>query len=206
MAGSRAAARDVFFYDLRDPPTVLGGLVLTHGITNANFYSMTNIVLRLSSDYFLQTNSGETLPKDSRPLLPGHYFIVTDGTVQVSDTPAITRTASISTGSRLQTFKKQVRERDGRCVVTKTENRKAIADNWRGFHAAHILPLSHERYWIDNDFSRWISLPLPPSQGGSINSVQNGLLLRNDIHEQFVGFDFSIDPDVSFPFVAILRV
>lgn len=64
-AGTRARARDVFFYDLRDPSIQLGGLVLTDGITNANFYSMVKIVVIISSTYFLQNDNSETLPRDT---------------------------------------------------------------------------------------------------------------------------------------------
>lgn len=71
-AGIRALARDVFFYDLRDPSTLLGGLVLNPGITNANFYSMIEIVLIISSTYTIQSGSGNPLPRDSGPLLPGN--------------------------------------------------------------------------------------------------------------------------------------
>lgn len=77
--GVRAIARDVFFYDLRDPSTLLGGLVLTPGITNANFYSMLDIILVISTTYSLQNDKSEALPHDSQPLLPGSYFVVTDG-------------------------------------------------------------------------------------------------------------------------------
>ena len=61
-AGRRAILRNIFFFDFRDPFTLLGGLVLTPGITNANFYSMLDIALVISSTYFLQNDNGETLP------------------------------------------------------------------------------------------------------------------------------------------------
>ena len=78
-AGVRTLARNVFFYDLRDLSILLGGLVLNPGVTNANFYSMIDIVLVISSTYFLQNDNSETLQRDSQPLLPGNYFIVADG-------------------------------------------------------------------------------------------------------------------------------
>jgi hypothetical protein len=40
---------------------------------------------------------------------------------------------------------------------------------------------------VDFDFARY---------RGFINSVQNGLLLRSDIHQLFHGHDVSINPDV----------
>ncbi|KAL7625910.1 hypothetical protein AAE478_005134 [Parahypoxylon ruwenzoriense] len=182
--GVRALARDVFFYDLRDPSDLLGGLVLNHGVTNANFYAMIGIVLVISSIYSLQNDKGETLPQDSQPLLPGKYFVVTGGIVDM----VVTRTESLSTGTRVQVFRDQVRERDGGCVITKDKNFGAPYGVWRGFEAAHIFPLAYEKYWNENGFGRRITLQ--PSQGGSINSVENGLLLRADI--------------LTFPFVPVL--
>ncbi len=80
-----------------------------------------------------------------------------------------------------------VRERDGECVITGFKE-----EDWIGLEAAHIFPLAHGTYWIYNDFGRWIT----DDTGGSINSVQNGILLRSDVHRLFDLFGFSINPDV----------
>jgi hypothetical protein len=193
--GGRALERDVFFYDRREPSAVLGGLVLNPGMTNANVYSMIGIILVIPDAFSIQDERGEKLPQNSEPLLPGNYYVVSAGTIRISDEAVMTRAESLSTGIRVQDFRDLVRRRDGRCVITKQVNRRAIAGNWLGFHAAHIFPLAYERFWNDNNFSRWISLE--PSQGGRINSVQNGLLLRKDVHAWFDAFDISINPDVS---------
>jgi predicted restriction endonuclease len=76
-------------------------------------------------------------------------------------------------------------------------------DNWWGFDAAHIFPIAHENDWKIHNFSRWISLP--PARGEPINSVQNGLLLRSDIHILFDNYAFSINPDVCilYPFYEV---
>lgn len=68
-------------------------------------------------------------------------------------------------------------------------------DNWNGFEAAHIFPLAYEDHWNNNEYDRWITIR--PEKGGTINSVQNGLLLRSHIHQLFESYDFSINPDVS---------
>lgn len=64
-AGVRALARDVFFYDLRDPFTILGGLALTPGITNINFYSMVEIVLAISGIFSRLTMAARSLETHS---------------------------------------------------------------------------------------------------------------------------------------------
>jgi len=59
---------------------------------------------------------------------------------------------------------------------------------------AHIFPLAYEDHWRNDGYDRWITVPL--ASGGSINSVQNGLLLDSAIHQLFDSYSFSINPDV----------
>src|SRR4051794_6429164 len=108
---------------------------------------------------------------------------------------------SVQTGTRVQSFRDAVRSRDRRCVVSKTKALGAEYNNWFGFEAAHIFPLAYEGHWDTYNYSRWISSP--PATGGTINSVQNGLLLRSDIHQLFDNYSFSINPDVCIPNLTI---
>jgi predicted restriction endonuclease len=87
-----------------------------------------------------------------------------------------------------------VRSRDRRCVVSGKEAKRAQFNTWSGFEAAHIFPLGYKDHWDNHNYRRWISLR--PETGGTINSVQNGLLLRSDIHQLFDCYAFSINPDV----------
>jgi len=103
----------------------------------------------------------------------------------------------LSTGFRVQGFRDAVRNRDRRCVITGAEVIAIAEDNWTGFQASHIFPLAYEGEWTRGGFSRWITIVT--AVGGSINSIQNGMLLRNDIHSQFDQYDFAINPDVCIP-------
>jgi hypothetical protein len=78
-APNRSGGRNVHIYDATDPDTVLGGLVLTNGVTNANFYSMVDIVCILDSQYVLREEAGMTIQRDDHPLHAGKYYIVTSG-------------------------------------------------------------------------------------------------------------------------------
>jgi hypothetical protein len=69
-------------------------------------------------------------------------------------------------------------------------------DVWDGFQAAHVFPIAYEGHWKDHGYDRWITIQ--PDNGGAINSVQNGMLLRNDIHHLFDTYNLSINPDVGF--------
>ena len=112
----------------------------------------------------------------------------------VNDEPCLIRTISLGTGTRVQYFRDAVRSRDRRCVISGKEATGADSDYWVGFEAAHIFPLAYEQHWLDHNYSRWISLS--PEKGGKINSLQNGLLLKSDIHQMYDNYGFSINPDV----------
>lgn len=116
------------------------------------------------------------------------------GTFAINDEPWLVRTISQATGTRVQSFRDNVRERDRRCVVSGIRVPGAHLDDWTGFEAAHIFPLAYEEHWRNNGYDRWITIP--PAKGAGINSVQNGLLLDSAIHQLFDSYSFSINPDV----------
>jgi len=104
------------------------------------------------------------------------------------------RTISVASETRVAEFRKAVRQRDKMCVITGQPALGAEYDMWTGFESAHIFPLAYEGHWNQHNYGRWITIQ--PDTGGSINSVQNGLLLRSDIHELFDAYAISINPDV----------
>ena len=101
----------------------------------------------------------------------------------------------MTTGTRHRAFRDRVRLRDRRCVITKKEVVTARHGFWGGFEATHIFPIAYQATWDKQNFSRWINIPAANDQH-PINSVQNGLLLRSDIHQRFDTFHVSINPDV----------
>ena len=112
--------------------------------------------------------------------------------IHINNETLLLRTISLQSGTRVRAFTDAVRSRDRRCVITGEEY--LDDDNWRGFEAAHIFPLAYEQYWTEQNYGRWISII--PDKGGSINSIQNGLLLDSAIHQLFDSYNFSINPDV----------
>ncbi|KAI9779963.1 MAG: hypothetical protein M1839_007119 [Geoglossum umbratile] len=198
-AFNRSDGRDVHIYDAKDPDTVIGGLVITSGITNANLYSMVEIICFMDSIFFLRDEYGTTIQRDDSSLHPGKYSILTSGTVTPSDEPWLVRTISVGTGTRVAAFRDAVRNRDRRCIITGEVALNSHRGLWVGFEAAHIFPLAYERHWTNYDYSRWITVPA--TGGGSINSVQNGVLLRDDIHSLFDSYLISINPDDGYKIV-----
>ena len=93
-----------------------------------------------------------------------------------------------------------IRARDGRCVITGLVNTgtRIARGNWTSFEAAHIFPLEKEDpVWIQGNFGRWITDMDDTNGSSKINSLQNGLLLRNDIHQMFDQYLIAVNPDVS---------
>ena len=193
MSG-RILGRNVYIYSARDTNTVLGGLIATDGMTNANFYSIVEIVFIFDSDYTLSSESGTTVQRDGHPLQAGTYFINTAGSLRVNDEPWLVRTISEGAQAPPKEFRHAVRERDYGCIITGQPALNALYGYWYGFTATPIFPLTHEQHWVTHGYDKWITVP---GSGGSISSVQNGMLLRADIAILFEYYMLSINPDVS---------
>ena len=104
------------------------------------------------------------------------------------------RTISLATGTRVKSFRDAVRARDRRCVISGERAVGAYLDDWTGFEASHIFPIAREFDWIEHRYDRWITIRGDP--GGTINSVQNGMLLDSTVHQLFASYNLSINPDV----------
>lgn len=118
------------------------------------------------------------------------------GTLSITDEVPVTRITSHTVTGRDNTFRAAVRERDKKCVITGLTNSvKNMARNeWDRFEAAYVFPLACESLFIHGNLPRWITLRAPTKSG--INSVQNALLLRVDVHRLFDQYLITINPDV----------
>ena len=76
---SRAEGRDAHIYASETLETLLGGLWIAKGITNANLYSMMEIFCTFSDTFDLQYQGGPLIKRDGSQLQPGSYFVVTNG-------------------------------------------------------------------------------------------------------------------------------
>ena len=77
-ARDRSRGRDVHIYDAKDPCTVLGGLILTEGVTNVNFYSMVETLVSFTTDFELRDEGDTKVERNDDPLRPGRYCINAD--------------------------------------------------------------------------------------------------------------------------------
>ena len=80
---NRSIGRDVHIYDTKDRTTVLGGLILTNGVTNTNFYSMVEILVLFTRNFELQDEGGTKIERNNDPLLPGKYYINATGKLYI---------------------------------------------------------------------------------------------------------------------------
>jgi hypothetical protein len=71
----RSKGRHVHIYDTNDRTTVLGGLILTNSVTNANFYLMVEILILFTSSFELQDEENAEIERNDNPLQPGRYYI-----------------------------------------------------------------------------------------------------------------------------------
>ncbi|KAG0131799.1 HNH endonuclease-domain-containing protein [Tuber indicum] len=123
-------------------------------------------------------------------------------TIEVSDEPWVHRQISHSTSGREGRFCLEIRHRDRKCVISGTPNpeHRIQANNWFSFEAAHIFPLQHGGYWTQHNYGRWIT-DVDDTIGSSINSIQNGFLLRRDVHQMFDQYLISVNPDDGYKVV-----
>jgi hypothetical protein len=75
----RSRGRDVHIYDAKDRTIVLGGLILTNGITSTNFYFMVGIIFLFTTDFELQDEGNTKIKRNDDPLRPGGYYINATG-------------------------------------------------------------------------------------------------------------------------------
>ena len=97
---------------------------------------------------------------------------------------------------RDNSFREGIRRRDRKCVISGVENKRR--NDWTGFQAAHIFPLDKENLWIHWNFGAYIT-DMDDTVGVTtkINSIQNGLLLRADVHQDFDQYMVSVNVEVS---------
>ncbi|KAG0640713.1 hypothetical protein HOY80DRAFT_1116530 [Tuber brumale] len=129
------------------------------------------------------------------------YMMRAGSSITVNNDVPLIRSITLERGRRVEAFRIAVRARDGGCVITGFEAPLAHLGNWRGFDACHIFPLAYEQQWKQFNYGRWITVPPANESDGSINSVQNGILLASHMHRFFDCYEISINPKDNYKFV-----
>jgi hypothetical protein len=71
----RSRGRTVHIYDAKNPATVIGGLIVTNGVTNTSLYSMMEILVLFTSTFELYDENEAKIQRNDEPLQPGKYYI-----------------------------------------------------------------------------------------------------------------------------------
>jgi hypothetical protein len=217
---NRSLDRNIHFSDERNPDAILGGLIQNGSVTEKNFLSMLNMILVTTSPIRVYAKAtGILVLQTDVPLQLGNYIVSCDGKstsvlswvseliswldqIHVSNEIWLHRVISHSVSGRDDRFRDGVRARDGRCVISGTRN-KSTAGNWSPFEASHVFPLELESLWIQFDYGRWVDDIDDGAGISKINSCQNGLLLRSDVHKDFDQYLLSVNPDVRMSTILI---
>lgn len=86
---------------------------------------------------------------------------------------------------RESSFCQRIRARDGKCVISGVVNSRA-PHRWTLFEAAHIFPLVKDNIRIhENNCRDKTDMDGTTGTSTKINLIQNGYLLRSDIHQLF---------------------
>ncbi|PUU80179.1 hypothetical protein B9Z19DRAFT_1192016 [Tuber borchii] len=198
---NRLAWRDTNIYGSDTRDTLIGGLWASEGITNAYLYSMLEIICFFTNTFYLYDDRKQLVRKDGQQLRPGNYFVVTTGSISVTDEVPLICAVSLPSGPRVESFRESVFQRDRQCVITGNKAMYAHVGRWMGFEATHIFSLAFERQWNDRNLSRLITVPPANESHGSINSVQNGIMLTCEMHRFFASYELAINPDDNYKIV-----
>lgn len=85
----RSQGRNVHIYDFENPTVLLGGPILSNGITNANLYSMLKMFIQYKEPvspeddepFLLLDENGNRIENSGGPLQPGKFYVVSIGKV-----------------------------------------------------------------------------------------------------------------------------
>jgi len=152
---------------------------------------------------------GAFCPSNHEVPSPGTYILLRpDGTpISVGLTPVSPRLRhpTISnTRSRPAAYQERTRARDPCCLVS---GLPVTRGDFSRFRAAHIFPSAHDVDWVSKGYPSRIMDPASLAELGGptkIDSVQNVILLRSDLHDAWANYKFGVFPDyghVVIPFV-----
>jgi len=74
-----AAYRNLFLYDATDHSKLLGGLMVTAGMTNENLYDWVEIYCVFTAPFNIHNNNQHVVERNGNALVAGNYYIVSDG-------------------------------------------------------------------------------------------------------------------------------
>jgi len=195
MPPSRSGSRNVWIEFASAPDEIQGGLCAANNLTRAQFLDMLNIVFTASDGFYAcRYGSNAPLAPTNQLLQHGRYILtprILGQPIHTSDEIFFPRTLSLSSTTRPLSFRDQIRQRDGRCVITGDINYEAVDNRWVGFEAAHIFPLALDQLFGSLGFAQLFTY----SHSVGANSPQNGILVQSDIHRLWDDYSIAVNPN-----------
>ncbi|ODM15291.1 hypothetical protein SI65_09232 [Aspergillus cristatus] len=157
----RVAFPNVFIFNA-NTGALLGGVRQNGSLTEANFLFMLNVLLITTTPFqVVQRTSGRAISSTNDSLQEGEYDVPCESEIRMTDEAFVQRVISSNQSGKANEFTYGIRGRDGRCTMS----------------------VEQEGAWVDTGFRRWVTDAAEHTTG--INSLQNGSLMKGDIHENF---------------------
>ena len=203
MTSHRSAGRNILIEFSSAPGEIQGGLCAPDNLEKAQFLDMLNVVFSAPGGFDARLHgSSVALTPTNEYLEHGHYTLtpcLPGEMMRSSSERFFPRTRSASSTMRTTAFRDRIRSRDCRCVVTSQPCLGAKNGRWSGFETAHIFPLALENIFISQGYPQLIT------GHDGINSPQNGLLLRSDLHNLWDDYSISVNPHDGYKVYAFLE-
>ncbi|KAF9223221.1 hypothetical protein BS17DRAFT_754125 [Gyrodon lividus] len=144
-----------------------------------------------------QRQRGAPCPSGPQIVQPGDYILLSSTgepiPVGLVSTPPRPRHPTHSgTPAREAHYRNRGRARDGKCLIT-----GLLTQTYSRLRIVHIFPRAHDAEWIRKGFPNKITdVADEASMGGAIkiDSVQNVITLRSDLHDAWDNYEFGVDP------------
>ncbi|KAF8642878.1 hypothetical protein AX16_009384 [Volvariella volvacea WC 439] len=110
-----------------------------------------------------------------------------------------------NTESTNSAYTARCRERDPCCLVP---GERIMPPFYTRFEVTHIWPRAHDDEWNKRGYPYLVNDPAPLKEVGGatkIDSIQNVITLRSDLHRGWDNYEFGVDPDDGYkvvPFIA----
>lgn len=143
-ASSRSSLRNVWIEFASTPCEIQGGLSAADNLTSGQFLEMLNVIFTANGWFHAHREGSNTplVPSD-QVLELGRYILapkIPGEQVRTSEKMFYSRTLSRDISSEEDPFRDQIRQRDGRCVITGKINYEAVDERWVAFDATSYLP------------------------------------------------------------------
>lgn len=196
--------RNVTFSFSQERGKIQGGLHVGPGTTNADLVQMIDIAFKPAGEISIRhRDSLFPVSPNDRPVKLGHYILspVKDGDLlSVNDEPFLVRPPPIApfvtANSAVEHFQSLVKDRDQKCVISGETSELADADDSDeepDLHTAHIFPVAWNNLLSTHVPDYAITYKHPDDSSG-VNSPQNGLLMKSEIHPLWNAYFISVNP------------